>query len=95
MGEPAGTNWERFGRASKAEAPEISELNLWRRSPTSFDVASYYCQVMIHRAHTVMLAEEGIIGRDEAARSSKESGRSRRWPRSTPHWSAICPQRRR
>jgi len=68
MGEPAGTNWERFGRASKAEAPEISELNLWRRSPTSFDVASYYCQVLIHRAHTVMLTEEGIIGRDEAAK---------------------------
>ena len=68
MGEPAGTSWERFGRASKAEAPEISELNRWRRSPTSFDVASYYCQVLIHRAHTVMLAEEGIIGRDEAAK---------------------------
>jgi len=62
-----GTNWERFGRASKAEAPEISELNRWRSSPKSFDVASYYCQVLIHRAHTVMLAEEGMIGRDEAA----------------------------
>jgi len=68
MSESAGTSWERFGRASKAEAPEISELNRWRRSPTSFDVASYYCQILIHRAHTVMLAEEGIIGRDEAAK---------------------------
>jgi len=68
MGELTGTNWERFGRASKAEAPEISELNRWRRNPTSFDVASYYCQVLIHRVHTVMLAEEGIIGRDEAAK---------------------------
>jgi len=72
MGEPAGTSWERFGRASKAEAPEISELNRWRRSPTSFDVASYYCQALIHRAHTVMLAEEGIIGRDEAAKILEE-----------------------
>jgi argininosuccinate lyase len=68
MDEPAETNWERFGRASKAEAPEISELNQWRRSPMSFDVASYHCQVLIHRAHTVMLAEEGMIGRDEAAK---------------------------
>jgi len=59
-------DWERFGRARKAEAPEISELNAWRRNPKSFEVASYYGQVLIHRAHTVMLAERGIITRDEA-----------------------------
>jgi argininosuccinate lyase len=59
-------NWERFGRARKAEAPEISELNAWRRNPKSFEVASYYGQVLIHRAHTVMLAERGIITKDEA-----------------------------
>ncbi len=59
-------DWERFGMARKAEAPEISELNRWRRNPRSFDVASYYGQVLIHRAHTVMLAEQGIITKDEA-----------------------------
>ncbi len=59
-------DWERFGMARKAEAPEISELNKWRRTPRSFDVASYYGQVLIHRAHTVMLAEQDIITKDEA-----------------------------
>jgi argininosuccinate lyase len=58
---------ERFGRARKAATPEITELNNWRSSPRAFDVVSYYCQTMIHRAHVVMLAEEGIISGDEAA----------------------------
>ncbi|MCK4703463.1 hypothetical protein KAT55_08895, partial [Candidatus Bathyarchaeota archaeon] len=60
-------DWERFGRARKSAAPEIVELNNWRSSPRAFDVASYYCQTMIHRAHVVMLAEEGIISGEEAA----------------------------
>ena len=60
-------DWERFGRARKSAAPEIVELNNWRSSPRAFDVASYYCQTMIHRAHVVMLAENGIISGDEAA----------------------------
>ncbi len=60
------SDWERFGRASKAEAPEITELNGWRRTPRSFDVASYYCQALIHRAHVVMLAEKSIISTEEA-----------------------------
>jgi argininosuccinate lyase len=59
-------DWERFGRASKASAPEVVELNMVRSNPEPFDVASYYCQVLIHRAHTVMLAEEGLISKDEA-----------------------------
>ena len=59
-------DWERFGRASKAEATVITELNGWRRSPRTFDVASYYCQILLHRAHTVMLAEQGIIENNEA-----------------------------
>lgn len=59
-------DWERFGRARKSAAPEIVELNRWRTSPESFDVVSYYCQTMIHRAHVVMLAEEGIISGEEA-----------------------------
>ena len=66
MSQPPKPDWERFGRARKAEAPEITELNTWRRSPKSFEVASYYGQVLIHRAHTVMLAEQGIITRKEA-----------------------------
>ena len=60
-------DWERFGRARKSAAPEIVELNQWRTSPESFDVASYYCQTMIHRAHVVMLAETGILSGEEAA----------------------------
>ena len=59
-------DWERFGRASKAEAKVITELNGWRRNPRTFDVASYYCQILLHRAHTVMLAEQGIIENNEA-----------------------------
>jgi argininosuccinate lyase len=65
MGKP---DWERFGRASKANAPEIVELNQWRDSPIPLHRASYCCQVLIHRAHVVMLAEEGIIGADEAVK---------------------------
>ena len=66
MSKQPKADWERFGRARKAEAPEITELNMWRRNPRSFDVASYYGQVKIHRAHTAMLAEQGIITREEA-----------------------------
>ncbi len=61
-------DWERFGRASKASSPWIQELYSWRESPQSFDVASYYGQIFIHRAHTVMLAEENIITHDEASK---------------------------
>lgn len=61
-------DWERFGRASKASSPWIQELYSWRESPPSFDVASYYGQILIHRAHTVMLAEENIITHDEASK---------------------------
>ncbi|MFH1178843.1 MAG: argininosuccinate lyase [Candidatus Bathyarchaeota archaeon] len=61
-------DWERFGRASKASSPWIQELYSWRDSPQSFDVASYYGQILIHRAHTVMLAEENIITHDEASK---------------------------
>ena len=66
MSKSPKTDWERFGRARKAEAESITELNAWRRNPRSFDVASYYGQVLIHRAHTIMLAEQGIITAEEA-----------------------------
>jgi argininosuccinate lyase len=61
-------DWERFGRARKLSSPEILELNNWRANLVRFDVASYYCQALIHRAHTVMLAEEGIIKKHEAVK---------------------------
>jgi argininosuccinate lyase len=67
MVEGEKPDWERFGRASKQAAPEVQELNAWRADPKSFDVASYYCQMWIHRAHVVMLQEQGIVTRDEAA----------------------------
>jgi len=60
-------DWERFGRARKAAAPEIVKLNEWRSCPKSFNAASYHCQTLIHRAHVVMLAEAGIISCEEAA----------------------------
>jgi argininosuccinate lyase len=66
MSKSPKPDWERFGRARKAESPEITELNNWRKNPRSFEVASYYGQVLIHRAHTVMLAEQGIITTEEA-----------------------------
>ena len=68
MSETIKTDWERFGRSKKPEAPEITELNNWRKNPKTSDVASYYCQVKIHRAHTVMLVEQGIITNQEASK---------------------------
>jgi len=66
MVKPDNEDWERFGRASKTASPYIQEIYAWRESPKSFDVASYYGQIQIHRAHTVMLAEENIITNEEA-----------------------------
>jgi argininosuccinate lyase len=68
LNDSGKVDWERFGRTRKARASEIEELDTWRRNPVSFEVASYASQMLIHHAHTVMLAEEGIIKRDEAAR---------------------------
>lgn len=66
MVQPKSDDWERFGRASVASAQPIIELNQWRSKPRQFDQASYYGQILIHRAHTVMLAEEKIISKNEA-----------------------------
>jgi argininosuccinate lyase len=66
MVKPEKEDWERFGRASKPMAPELMELSQWRNNPTTFDTASYYAQILIHRAHTVMLCEEKIIKSEEA-----------------------------
>jgi argininosuccinate lyase len=67
MVEEKDKDWERFGRASKEVSPEIRMLYSYRENPRSFDVASYYAQMHIHRAHTVMLAEEDIITGEEAS----------------------------
>ncbi|MBD3207170.1 argininosuccinate lyase [Candidatus Bathyarchaeota archaeon] len=67
MSEAKDIDWERFGRASKEVSPEIKVLNSMRENPRSFDLASYYAQILIHRAHTVMLFEEKIISREEAS----------------------------
>ncbi len=67
MVEEKDKDWERFGRASKEVSPEIRTLNSYRENPCYFDVASYYAQMHIHRAHTVMLAEEDIITGEEAS----------------------------
>ena len=68
MSKPDNEDWERFGRATKAASPYIQDLYSWRESPKSFDVASYYGQIQIHRAHTVMLAEQNIITKEEASK---------------------------
>jgi len=59
---------ERFGRARKPTAPEILEAREKRSRPTPLGVDSYYCQALIHRAHVVMLAEQGILSMEESAR---------------------------
>jgi len=59
---------ERFGRAKKPTAPEILEVRSRRSKPRPLGVASYYCQALIHRAHVVMLTEQGILTREETAR---------------------------
>lgn len=66
MVNPKSQDWERFGRASKSSASSIIELNQWRSNPQPFDRASYYGQILIHRAHTLMLAEEEIISKEDA-----------------------------
>lgn len=62
---------ERFGRVKKPTAPEILELRHKRSDPTPLDVASYYCQILIHRAHVVMLTEQGILSREEGKKILK------------------------
>jgi len=65
--ERVGAKGERFGRTKKPEALEIVELRLRRGHPVMLDVASYYCQMLIHRAHVVMLTEQGILTKEEGS----------------------------
>jgi argininosuccinate lyase len=65
--EDIEANGERFGRAKKPTAPKILEMLQMRASSISFEVASYYGQMLIHRAHVVMLVEQEILTRKEGA----------------------------
>jgi len=62
-----GARGERFGRAKKPAAPEILETRRKRMNPIPLETASYYCQMRIHRAHVVMLTEQGILSKDESS----------------------------
>ena len=62
---------ERFGRARKPTAQEILELRAKRLHPTPLDIDSYYCQALIHRAHVLMLAEQGILSKEESIKILK------------------------
>ncbi|MCG8544907.1 MAG: argininosuccinate lyase [Alphaproteobacteria bacterium] len=57
----------RIGRSSVAKAPEFQELyDFDANAPTLID-ATFSYESVVHRAHVVMLAEEGILQADEAA----------------------------
>lgn len=57
----------RFGRASKPEAQELVEYAALRAQRPALSEASFPGQIDIHRAHVIMMAEQGIIQRAEAA----------------------------
>lgn len=56
---------ERFGRAKKPTSSELTDLLSKRDNPTSLGVASYYGQMLIHRAHVIMLVEQRILTQEE------------------------------
>ena len=58
---------DRFGRAKGSAATEILELLEKRATPVSSAVVSYPCQTLIHRAHVVMLTEQGILKKQESS----------------------------
>jgi argininosuccinate lyase len=58
---------EMFGRISKERAPEYIEFTRARANPMSYESASYYAQMLIHRAHVVMLTEQSILTKEEGA----------------------------
>ena len=58
---------ERFGRVRVDRAPDYLEFSRTRANPPSYDSASYYAQLLIHRAHVVMLAEQDTLTKEEAA----------------------------
>ncbi|UCC99810.1 MAG: argininosuccinate lyase, partial [Phycisphaerales bacterium] len=58
---------DRFGRIDTERAPEYREFSRNRANPKSYGSASYYAQMLIHRAHVVMLTEENILTKEEGA----------------------------
>jgi argininosuccinate lyase len=63
---PAGDG-SRFGRAKEPLAPEFKELYDYKANAKSLQDATFKAQTEVHRAHTIMLAEQGIISKDEAS----------------------------
>jgi argininosuccinate lyase len=57
----------RFGRAKKRMAPEYVEFGRFMATWKPLSSLSYYAQMNIHRAHVVMLTEQNILTREEAA----------------------------
>jgi argininosuccinate lyase len=57
----------RFGRVKKEMAPEYVAFSRVRTSPKSYGSESYYAQMLIHRAHVVMLIEQNILTKEEGA----------------------------
>jgi argininosuccinate lyase len=56
----------RFGRVKKDMAPEYKEfLDIRERPQESLDPVFYNCQMLIHRAHVVMLVEQDILSKEE------------------------------
>jgi argininosuccinate lyase len=65
--QPQRGEAERFGRMQVERAPEYREFSRNRANPKSYESASYYAQMLIHRAHVVMLTEENILTKEEGA----------------------------
>ena len=57
----------RFGRVKKQMAPESVEFSKFRGTWEPLPSLSYYAQMNIHRAHVVMLTEQNILTKEEAA----------------------------
>jgi len=57
----------RFGVTKKAMAPEFKAIYDYRSKAKSLSDATFPAQTAVHRAHTLMLAEQGIITKAEAA----------------------------
>jgi argininosuccinate lyase len=57
----------RIGRTSVPKAPEFQELYDFDAAAPTLPDATFPYEVKVHRAHVVMLAEQGIVSRADAA----------------------------
>ncbi len=64
---PSQSAADRFGRIGGERAPEYRELSRNSENPKSYGSESYYAQMLIHRAHVVMLTEQKILTEQEGA----------------------------